>query len=81
MHLAEAGERPLGERVDVARLRHVGRDREHRVAGSGELALGRRQRRRLDVGDDDLHALGREAIDHAAADSARPAGHDGDLVS
>ena len=80
VHGTERGERLLGEIVDLGRLGDVGADREHlralrldRLGGSGERLL-------LDVGEDDHHAFGGEALGHAAADSAGGSGDDGDAI-
>jgi ubiquinone biosynthesis protein len=80
VHLPEALDRAVGERIDVLGLRHVGTDRQRLRAAGAQLALRRRERRRLDVGDDHPHALGREPVRESPPDPAGAAGHDRDLA-
>ena len=77
---AERRQRPVADRVDVGGDRHVGRHAHHVGALGLELRHRGRQRSRLDVGQHQAHAVGREALGQRPADAAGPAGDHGHPV-
>ena len=59
---AESLQRRRGERLDVGLLADVGANGEHLDAVAGDRLLGRRERRLLDVGEDEVHPGAGEAL-------------------
>src|SRR5262249_4794874 len=59
-----------GQRLDLRRLAHVRRDREHVGAGGAERGRGALQRRGIDVREHDAGAAGGEGGGHTRADAA-----------
>ena len=76
--LAELAEGPIGERLDRRGVGDVGGDRQSLAPGVGDERRGLGRRVGIDVGGDDPHALGGEALDQAAPDPAARAGDDRD---
>jgi hypothetical protein len=76
---AEVGEGPPGQRVDRLPARCVGRHRDD--VGAGELRGRLLQPPGVDVGHDDAHALGDEALAEGEADAPGGAGDDRDAAA
>ena len=75
VHLAEGRDRAVGQRLDRRELRHVGTDTERLAAAAPHGRDGLREGALVDIGDDHLRALAREALDHGAADPAPSTRH------
>jgi hypothetical protein len=79
VHRAVRAVHVLGEREDLGALPDVHHAREDVGAVLAQLTGGLLQGALLDVGEDHLEPVGREAPCHREADAARRAGDDGDL--
>ena len=73
-------ERAAHEGFDVGVARDVTRTERRGTAGRGDSERHALRTRRVDVVDDDLRTLLREALRDAGAEAGPGAGHDGDLA-
>ena len=80
VHRAERVQRGIAQRLDRREVGDVGDDAEHVETFGFQVLDCRLQRRLLDVGQHDLHALTGEAFSHRPADAAGSARDDCNLT-
>lgn len=78
--IPESGHGCLGHGVDRCPAGHVAPHADDLCAAVGERAGRSVERRLLDVGEDDIHALRGEALGERPPDAARSAGDDRHLA-